>query len=222
VNPLVLIVEDEEDLLPPLIFALRKEGFDTLTATTGEMGLTLARRDRPDVILLDWMLPDTSGTEVCRALRRDPVTEGLPIIMVTARSEEIDRVVGFEVGVDDYVSKPFSTRELVLRIRAVLRRSPDASLSAGAFRLDPSEMSVEVDRQGVSLTPAEFRLLAHLVSTPGVVFTREQLIDVAWDEDGTPASTRAVDSVIKRLRKKLGEHQACIEAVRGMGYRFTP
>ena len=221
-NPLVLIVEDEEDLLPPLIFALRKEGFDTLTATTGEMGLTLARRDRPDVILLDWMLPDTSGTEVCRALRRDPVTEGLPIIMVTARSEEIDRVVGFEVGVDDYVSKPFSTRELVLRIRAVLRRSPDASLSAGAFRLDPSEMSVEVDRQGVSLTPAEFRLLAHLVSTPGVVFTREQLIDVAWDEDGTPASTRAVDSVIKRLRKKLGEHQACIEAVRGMGYRFTP
>ena len=99
-NPLVLIVEDEEDLLPPLIFALRKEGFDTLTATTGEMGLSLARRDRPDVILLDWMLPDTSGTEVCRALRRDPVTEGLPIIMVTARSEEIDRVVGFEVGVD--------------------------------------------------------------------------------------------------------------------------
>jgi two-component system, OmpR family, phosphate regulon response regulator PhoB len=221
VSARVLIVEDEVDLLPPLMFALKKEGFEVVTATTGTEGLRLARSVRPDVLLLDWMLPDLSGTEVCRALRRDPETEGLPIIMVTARSEEIDRVVGFEVGVDDYVSKPFSVRELALRIRAVLRRSTANRVEVGPLRLDPQEHAAQLDGVELSLTPVEFRLLLQLASHPERVFTRQALIDGVWEEDGTPDSTRAVDSVIKRLRRKLGEHQGCIEAVRGMGYRWS-
>lgn len=220
-NPRVLIVEDEVDLLPPLVFALTREGFEVVSATNGTEGLSLARSANPDVLLLDWMLPDLSGTEVCRALRRDPQTEGLPIIMLTARSEEIDRVVGFEVGVDDYVTKPFSTRELALRIRAVLRRSSAGRIEVGPLRLDPREQLAEVDGVALALTPSEFRLVLQLASSPGRVFSREALIDTVWEQQGTPASTRAVDSVIKRLRKKLGAHQGRIEAVRGMGYRWS-
>ncbi len=219
-EPLVLIVEDEPDLLAPLVFALRKEGFRTLTAMTGQEGLEAARAHRPDLLLLDWMLPDTSGTEVVRSLRADPGTRALPIIMVTARASEIDRVVGFELGVDDYVCKPFSTRELALRMRAVLRRVEDEATPAGR-RLRLEEGVATLDGRDLHLTPSEARVLAHLMRGAAKVLSREELIDSAWEQDATPATSRAVDSVIKRLRKKLGDEEACIQAIRGRGYRFT-
>lgn len=220
-NPLILIVEDEPDLMAPLVFALRKEGFRTVSATTGAEGIKLARTERPDVLLLDWMLPDTSGTEVCRALRRDPLTEGLPIIMVTARSEEIDRVVGFEMGVDDYVAKPFSVRELALRVRALLRRA-GTRVEVGPIFVDPDAGSAGVGDTLLSLTPIEFRLLRLLAEHPERVFSREDLIDLVWDAEASPASPRAVDSVVKRLRRKLGPAEAMLQAVRGTGYRLQP
>ena len=217
----LLIIEDEEDLLPPLVFQLEREGFDVVTAGTCAEGLAKARqKPHPDLLLLDWMLPDGSGTEVCRQLRRDPDLADLPIIMVTARAEEIDRVVGLEVGADDYVTKPFSTRELALRVKALLRRAT-ATIPA-RLDVDPGAHRALLDGRDLSLTPAEQRVLAYLMGRVGRVVSREDIIDNAWDPDGTPANVRAVDSVIKRLRKRLGESEACIEAVRGAGYRFNP
>ena len=217
--PRLLIIEDEEDLLPPLVFSLEREGFAVETAGTVREGLALARqRPLPDLILLDWMLPDGSGTEVCRQLRYDPETQHLPIIMVTARAEEIDRVVGLEIGADDYVTKPFSVRELALRIHALLRRSGGAPRN----KLRVEEHRAWLCQVELELTPAELRVLAFLVERSGLLVTREDIIDAAWDQDATPASPRAVDSVIKRLRKRLGESEAAIEAVRGAGYRFNP
>lgn len=219
-EPLVLIVEDEPDLLAPLVFALRKEGFRTVTAMTGAGGIQAALGRHPDLMLLDWMLPDTSGAEVVRTLRAHPATRTLPIIMVTARASEIDRVVGFELGVDDYVCKPFSTRELALRMRAVLRRVEDEATPTGR-RLRLEEGVATLDGRDLHLTPSEARVLAHLMRGAAKVLSREELIDSAWEQDATPATDRAVDSVIKRLRKKLGDEEACIQAIRGRGYRFT-
>jgi len=221
----LLIVEDDPDLLRALEWAFRKEGFVLRLARTGREALDLAFQGPvPDLVLLDLMLPLVPGTEVCRRLRADPRTAGVPIVMVTARGEEVDRVVGFELGADDYVVKPFSTRELVLRVRAHLRRSHAASLPApvveiGRLRLDPAAWRVEVDGAEIALTVLEFRLLVAFVQAPGRVRSREALIDAVWGP-GTALEERTVDTLVKRLRHKLGVEGERIQTVRGVGYRF--
>ncbi len=221
---LVLLVEDEIDLATALAYSLRAEGFETTTAPDGRSALARVRVDpRPDVVLLDLMLPDISGTEVCRRLKADPQTAGLPVVMVTARDEEIDRVIGFEVGADDYVAKPFSTRELVLRLRAVLRRvyapPPAAREAFGVLRIDEAGHRVWVGGAEVALTALEFRLLCHLVERRGRVQTRDQLIDHVWGDEAA-VEARTVDGQVKRLRQKLGAAGAYIETRRGAGYCF--
>jgi len=221
----ILIVDDEEDLVATVAYALEEEGWQTLSAHDGKTALEMAtRQPPPDLVLLDLMLPDRSGTEICRELRSLDHTRHVPIVMVTARSDEIDRVVGFEVGADDYVSKPFSLRELVLRVKALLRRSerpesPSPDLRFGALRVDSSAHQVWVDGIEIALTALEFRLLSTLLVRRGRVQSREILLNDVWGHDpGLP--TRTVDTHIQRLRKKIGPASAYIETLRGTGYRF--
>ena len=222
---LILIVEDESDLAEALAFALEREGFEARVAGTGKAALQAAKSSpAPDLVLLDVMLPDISGTEVCRQIRAHEPTRTVPIIMVTARGEEIDRVVGFEVGADDYVVKPYSTRELVLRVRAVLRRrqggaEASAPQSFGRLRVDPAAHQVWVDGHEVSLTALEFRLVQTLISRRGRVQTRDTLLSDVWGITAD-VTTRTVDTHVKRLREKLGPAGMYIETVRGTGYRF--
>jgi len=224
-KPLILIVDDEEDLFPSLEVNLHAQGFDTATATTGHQAIELARRDpQPKLILLDLMLPDIQGTEVCKRLRADERTRSIPVVMLTARAEEIDRVVGFEVGADDYVTKPFSVRELVLRVQAVLRRvehpeSAPSELRHGSLRLDIHAHRCWADEQEVVLTALEFRLLATLLRRKGRVQTRETLLTEVWGVS-PDVTTRTVDTHVQRLRKKLGGAGEDIETLRGVGYRF--
>ncbi len=221
---LILIVEDERDLLATLQYNLEREGFETQGATTGAQALDLASRQTPHLILLDLMLPDMSGTEVCRRLRAWEATRKVPIIMCTARSEEIDRVVGFEVGADDYVVKPFSVRELLLRIRAVLRRTrgdenQEDWIEFGHLRIDPPGHRVWVEGEEVHLTALEFRLLLTFHERRGRVQSRERLLSDVWGY-AADVTTRTVDTHIKRLREKLGAAAGYVETVRGVGYRF--
>ena len=226
--PAILIVDDERDLLSLLDFNLRKEGFETLLASSGEEALRALRRMVPDLVLLDLMLPDVPGTEICRQVKADPRTEHVPVVMLTAKGEEIDRVVGLELGADDYVTKPFSVRELVLRIRAVLRRGRRARTPGPAHatsRLGPLRVDVEAHRayvggQEVELTPIEFRLLLTLLSRAGRVQSREQLLAEAWDM-AADVELRTVDTHVKRLREKLGPARELLETVRGVGYRLA-
>ncbi len=224
---MILVVDDERDLITTLEFALRREGFRTQAATTGREALAIATREpAPDLILLDLMLPDVSGTDVCRQLRAREATKHVPILMLTAKDDEIDRVVGFEVGADDYVSKPFSVRELVLRVRAILRRgqipdetTPEGSMEFGRLRLDTQAHRVWVDGEEIPLTALEFKLLYAFVARRGRVQTRETLLIDVWGHvSGIP--TRTVDTHIQRLRKKLGAASDYIETLRGVGYRF--
>lgn len=223
----ILLVEDEVDLADALSFALEREGFVAEVAHTGKAALELAQnKPPPDLVLLDVMLPDISGTEVCRQLRLQEATRQVPVIMVTARGEEIDRVVGFEVGADDYVVKPYSTRELVLRVRAVLRRRQAVETSGseepqnfGLLRIDPAAHQVWVAEQEVVLTALEFRLLQTLLGRRGRVQTRDTLLSDVWGITAE-VTTRTVDTHVKRLREKLGEGGGYIETVRGTGYRF--
>jgi two-component system phosphate regulon response regulator PhoB len=223
----LLIVEDDPDLLRAMEWAFRKEGYGVRVARNGREGLDAAfLAPTPDLVLLDLMLPQIPGTEVCRRLRADPRTASVPVMMVTARSEEVDRVVGFELGADDYVVKPFSTRELVLRVRALLRRArPEvgaaAVVSLGRLRVDPAAWRAEVDGQDVELTALEFRLLLVFVGAPGRVRTREGIIDAVWGS-GTALEARTVDTLVKRLRQKLGPLGDGIHTVRGVGYRMDP
>ena len=221
----ILIVEDEPDLAEVVRYSAEKEGFSPRVALTGQRALELASEEpSPDLVLLDLMLPDMSGIEICRRLRADPKTAQVPIIMVTARDDEIDRIVGFEVGADDYVTKPFSVRELILRVRAVLRRraspSEDARtrLSAGQVRVDMDAHRVWASEQELQLTPLEFKLLTTLIQRRGRVQTRERLLQDVW-EYSVDVTTRTVDTHVKRLREKLGEAGSVIETVRGIGYR---
>ena len=222
---LILIVEDERDLVSTLEYNLEKEGFRTRSALTGRAALEEAGREPlPDLILLDLMLPDASGTEICRQLRNDARTRRIPVIMLTARGEEIDRVVGFEVGADDYVVKPFSVRELVLRIRAIMRRGvteevDGAEMSFGRLRLEPDGHRVWVDDSEVTLTALEFRLLNTFLSRKGRVQTRETLLSDVWGIDAD-VTTRTVDTHVKRLRHKLGPAGGYVETLRGVGYRL--
>jgi two-component system phosphate regulon response regulator PhoB len=222
----VLLVDDERDLLSLLDFNLRAVGFETLLATTGEQALAHLRRRVPDLVLLDVMLPDLSGTEVCRQIKGDPRTKHVPVVMLTAKGEEVDRVVGFEIGADDYVTKPFSVRELILRLKAVLRRSgggrpperPPESI--GPIRVDIEAHRAFVDGAEVQLTPLEFRLLTTLMARLGRVQSREQLLEDVW-EMSADVETRTVDTHVKRLREKLGSGRDLLETVRGVGYRLV-
>ncbi len=225
---LILIVDDEADLVGPLEFAFRREGFRTASAGTGAEALRRAAADpRPDLVLLDLMLPDMPGTEVFRRLRASPEGAAVPVIMLTARGEEIDRIIGFEMGADDYVVKPFSTRELVLRVRAVLRRvgAGGPAEAAGRLRRGPLELDLAGHRawvagEEVALTALEFRLLRTLAQRRGRVQSRERLLEDVWEMAPT-VTTRTVDAHVRRLRKKLGPAADLIETVRGVGYRFA-
>lgn len=225
---MILIVDDEPELVRPLEFAFKREGFETRTAHDGRTALARAAElPRPGLVLLDLMLPDISGTEVCRRLKADPRTRSIPVIMVTARGEEIDRVVGFEVGADDYVVKPFSTRELVLRARAVLRRNateaapePVADITTfGRLRIDEAGHRVWVDGEEVQLTALEFRLLSTFLARKGRVQSRDVLLDTVWGMSAA-VTTRTVDTHVKRLRQKLGTASSYVQTIRGVGYRF--
>jgi len=224
-SELILVVEDEQDLANVVDYNLRKEGFRTRIAGDGSRAMELANQEPlPDLVLLDLMLPDLSGTEICRRLRAQEKTRKIPVIMVTAKGEEVDRVVGFEVGADDYVVKPFSTRELILRIRAVLKRvgaeprsEIDDALNHGALKVSISGHRVWVDDEEIMLTALEFKLLTTLMSRKGRVQTRTRLLDDVWDYDAE-VTTRTVDTHVKRLRSKLGSASKYIETIRGVGY----
>jgi len=222
----ILVVEDELDLLATIEFNLQRKGFSTVAASTGAAALAAAQaQPGPALILLDVMLPDISGLEVCRALRANGID--VPIILVTARGEEADRVAGFEVGIDDYVVKPFSVRELILRVQAVLRRveesdkpvSQDRPLAAGVLRVDEASHRVWVNNDEVTLTALEFRLLTTFMARRGRAQTRETLLTDVWGMS-PDLTTRTVDTHVKRLREKIGDAGEYIETLRGVGYRF--
>ncbi len=221
----ILVVDDEPDLLELVRVNLDRAGFRVETAETGQEALDQLRRSPPDLMVLDLMLPDLSGTEICRRVRASPELAGVAIIMLTAKAEEVDRVVGFEVGADDYVPKPFSPRELVLRVQAVLRRRAPASgaggiLEHGALRVDPERHRCFVEDQEIELTAKEFDLLHTLMKSPGRVQTRDQLLERVWGSD-ISVTLRTIDTHLKRLREKLGPAGSLIETVRGVGYRFS-
>jgi two-component system phosphate regulon response regulator PhoB len=221
----ILVIDDEPDIRELVRFGLTQEGFSVETAATAGEGLDCVASRMPDLIVLDLMLPDMSGTEICRTLRSQSETADLPVVMLTARGEEVDRVVGFELGADDYVTKPFSSRELALRVKAVLRRRAPAPASArqlshGDLLLDLDRHRCRVGEEEVDLTAKEFGLLATLMVRPGRVFTREKLLDELWGSEVT-VTHRTVDTHMKRLREKLGDAGRHIHTVRGVGYRFT-
>src|ERR1041384_357845 len=221
----VLIVEDDPDIAEGLRFNLAREGLEAVIASTGEDGLKAAldARRPPALIILDLMLPGMSGTELCRRLRREPATRRTPIIMLTARTSEADRVGGLDLGADDYITKPFSVRELLARVRAVLRRTHETtvpSYSDGRLAIDFADMRVNCEGANVKLTRKEFALLEMLAKTSGRVATRQQILDHVWGYEYY-GDTRTLDVHIRRLRQKLGACGDCIETVVGVGYRFT-
>jgi two-component system, OmpR family, phosphate regulon response regulator PhoB len=226
-KPLILVVDDESDIVDTLTYNLQQDGYRTRSARTGGEALKSSKeRPTPDLVLLDLMLPDLSGTEVCRELRRDEAMRRVPVIMLTAKDAEIDRVVGFEVGADDYVTKPFSVRELLLRVRAVLRRAKDAPASPSVKKVEFGELSVDPDAHQVwvadsevVLTALEFRLLSTLLERRGRVQTRTTLLEDVWGIHAD-ITTRTVDTHVKRLREKLTSAGEYIETIRGVGYRL--
>lgn len=221
----ILIVEDERDLASAMDHALTREGFRVDTSDSGAAALARIFEDPPDLVLLDLTLPDISGIEVCKLIRGSPATRDLPVVMISARVEEIDRVVGFEVGADDYITKPFSLRELVLRVRAVLRRREPARTAGdrvrcGRLSVDDSGHRAWLDEQELVLTALEFRLLRAFVGHPGRVFSREELLADVWGM-AVGVTTRTVDTHILRLRDKLGPAADQLQTLRGVGYRMS-
>jgi two-component system phosphate regulon response regulator PhoB len=224
VKPRILIIADERGLTDVLTYNLQREGYDALVAHDGQEGLRKAQTHLPDMILLDLMLPGMDGLEVCRQLRAGKQTARIPILMLTARGEETDQVVGFSVGADDYVTKPFSVRVLLQRIRALQRRTETSAEPVGiaeqlGVRVDRTKHQASVAGQEIELTPTEFRLLECLLRQPGRAFTRTQLMDAAIEE-GAIVLERTIDVHVKSLRRKLGDAGKYIETVRGVGYRF--
>ncbi len=222
----ILVVEDEADILELIDYKLSQEGFQVLQAADGELALEQARSQDPDLILLDIMLPGLDGLEVCRRLKRDAVTEDMPIIFVSAKGEESDVVTGLELGADDYLTKPFSPRELAARVRAVLRRKSRKDETVTAERLshpglivDPVKHEILLDGNSIDFTATEFRLLEFLARYPGRAFTRQQLLNRVIGEDAIVVD-RNIDVHIRSIRKKLGEQRERIETLRGVGYRF--
>jgi two-component system alkaline phosphatase synthesis response regulator PhoP len=221
---IVLVIDDEADLIELVRYNLEKEGFRVIGAGDGESGLSQAVKERPDIIVIDLMLPGIDGLEVCRLLRAESATSRIPIIMLTAKASESDRIVGLELGADDYVTKPFSPRELMARIKAVLRRSsgfsPKPSLiRRGELSIDPASHEVRCGEKTVKFTATEYRLLQFLSSHPGFVYARGSLIDGALGRDVTVLE-RTIDVHIMSLRRKLGKCGKWIETIRGFGYRF--
>jgi two-component system phosphate regulon response regulator PhoB len=221
----ILVVDDEPDAVELVKFNLKGAGFDVITAADGEEALTRARTILPDIIVLDLMIPLVDGLEVCKILRRDPKTAGIPIIMLTAKAAEIDRVLGLELGADDYVTKPFSPRELVLRVKRLLRRG--SGLEEKSDRIQTEDLTLDVPRhlasvrgRPVDLTATEFKLLLTLAQRRGRVQSREQLLRDVWEYD-VAIDTRTVDTHMRRLREKLGPAAKYLDTVRGVGYRFA-
>ena len=221
----ILVVDDEEDILELVRYNLEREGFQVTCAESGEMAMERTRQEAPELIVLDLMLPGIDGLEVARLLKQDQKTAALPIVMLTAKGEEADIVTGLELGADDYITKPFSPRVLIARIKAVLRRQsqqaedPDRILNIGKLLIDPRRRSVSTDDKYIDLTYSEFQILFYLAARPGWVFTRSQIVDAVRGEN-YPVTDRSVDVQIAGLRKKLGQYSAYIETVRGVGYRF--
>ena len=223
-KPKILLVDDEPDALEVLGFRLREAGFTPILAKDGARAITAARDERPALIVLDVMLPEVDGLEVCKILRRDPATAAIPILMLTARAAEMDRVLGLELGADDYVTKPFSPRELVLRIRKLLARAkaaeePAAHLRFDGLEIDAARHAVSVKGKPVELTATEFRLLEILARRRGRVQTRDRLLQDVWGYDN-PIDSRTVDTHMRRLREKIGAAADYLETLRGVGYRF--
>lgn len=223
-KPTILVVEDEQDIRELLDFNLRQAGYRVITARDGLEGLRQAQEQHPDILVLDLLLPGLDGKEVCRRLKQGQATRAIPVLMLTALASETDRVIGFEIGADDYLTKPFSPRELVLRVQAILRRvsepeTKEERISLGRLVIDPQRHEVEVDGQAVELTATEFRLLRHLAQQAGRVQTREALLEQVWGYayDGY---ARTVDTHVRRLRSKLGDLGDLVETVRGVGYRL--
>ena len=221
----ILVVDDEESILELLNYNLSKHGYRVTGVTTGEGALAAANSEVPDLVLLDLMLPGVDGLEVCKALKANPKTAHVPIVMLTARGEEVDIVTGLELGADDYVTKPFSPRVLLARLRTVLRKKSrplaeeETTIQLQGMLINPGRQEVLVDGSRVELTYTEFRLLHFLARRTGWVFTRKQIIDAVRGDD-YPVTDRSVDVQIVGLRKKLGDHGKYIETVRGVGYRF--
>ncbi|MEO8440514.1 MAG: response regulator [Spartobacteria bacterium] len=223
-NKKILIVEDEPDVVDLLTMQLRKAGgFFILSAEDGAEGLKKARSESPALIVLDLMLPRMSGLEVCKVLKTDTATRHIPIIMLTAKAEEVDRIVGLEFGADDYVTKPFSPREMILRIQAILRRGQsdgtEESMTRGSITIDPARHRVLVSGKPIVLTAVEFKLLSMLMKRPGRVQARDRLLNEVWGYESA-IDTRTVDTHVRRLREKLGKAATAIETVRGFGYRL--
>ncbi len=223
-KPKVLVVDDEPDALELIEFNLKGAGFEVATAADGKEALAKARHSTPALIILDVMLPEVDGLEVCKTLRRDPATAAIPIIMLTAKATEIDRVLGLELGADDYVTKPFSPRELVLRAKAMLRRGKaveprNERLDLGDLQIDVPRHEVRVGGKAVILTATEFKLLTVLAERRGRVQSREKLLRDVWEYDSL-IDTRTVDTHMRRLRDKLGRAARYLDTVRGVGYRL--
>jgi DNA-binding response OmpR family regulator len=221
----ILVVDDEPDALEVLGFKLREAGYSPIFAKDGTRALAIARDEKPDLIVLDLMLPEVDGLEVCKILRRDPSTASIPVIMLTARAAEMDRVLGLELGADDYVTKPFSPRELVIRIRKQLSRvhagdEPRTHLSIGDIQIDVPRHLVQVANKPIILTATEFRLLEILARRRGRVQSRDRLLQDVWGYENA-IDSRTVDTHMRRLREKLGNAATCLETVRGVGYRFA-
>jgi len=223
----ILLIEDDRDIVELVRYNLDREGFQVTSATDGSSGLAQVRKSAPDLLLLDLMLPKLSGLEICKEIRRDQSLNRLPILMLTARGEEADRVIGLEMGADDYVTKPFSPRELVARVRALLRRAEPPQetpkpIQARELVIDPSSYRVTRAGKPVTLSTLEFRLLYYLAARPGRVFTRDQLLDAVWGTERF-VTPRSVDVYVRRLREKIEsdpEHPTLLKTVRGAGYRF--
>jgi two-component system phosphate regulon response regulator PhoB len=230
--PRILVAEDEPDMLQLIKMNLQGAGYRVIEAEDGAAALTAAREERPALVVLDLMLPGMSGLEVCRALKRETATASLPIIMLTARAEEVDRIVGFELGADDYITKPFSPRELILRIQSILRRSKPAATAAastpeddelklGVIAIDRARCEVQVKKKRIELTATELKLLTTLIERRGRVQSRDTLLNDVWGYESI-IDTRTVDTHIRRLREKLGPAAAdYIETIRGFGYRMV-
>jgi len=222
----MLIIEDEKDIVKMLDYNLKKEGFKTLSAYNGEDGLDMASKENPDLILLDLMLPEIDGFDVCKALKSDPKTSHIPIIILTAKDQETDKIVGLELGADDYVTKPFSPRELIARIKAVLRRAKEKGklpevLKIGDLTIDFSKIMVLIKDKPIELTSKEFELLKILIKAKGRVLSRDYLLDTIWGFDqALEIQTRTVDVHITTLRKKLKNESKRIVTIKNYGYRF--
>ena len=220
----ILIIEDEKDIVDLVVYHLRQSGFSVISALDGSSGLELAKKEHPSLVILDLMLPGMDGKDICRALKSNPLTQSIPILMLTAKAEEVDRVIGLELGADDYVTKPFSPRELVLRVKAILRRKEvgqegEKVIQIGDLLVDIDRHHVSVKKSSIPLTSTEFKLLVELASNKGRVQTRERLLDKVWGYT-YEGYARTVDTHIRRLREKLGPSGDYIETIRGVGYRF--